>query len=115
MGKESRQETWHRLPYFLPDGKHYLYAANSARTEYSGVYIGALDSSETRRLFGSTTNAVYAPPGYLLFVRETTLMAQRFDATTLQLSGEPQSLVEQVQVNPIGSSSYSVSDDGVLV
>ena len=112
---QSRQETWHRLPYFLPDGKHYLYAANSARPEYSGVYIGALDSNETRRLFGSSTNAVYAPPGYLLFVRETTLMAQRFDATTLQLSGEPQPLVEQVQVNPIGSSSYSVSDDGVLV
>jgi serine/threonine protein kinase/Tol biopolymer transport system component len=112
---QSRQETWHRLPYFLPDGKHYLYAANSARPEYSGVYIGALDSNETKRLFGSSTNAVYAPPGYLLFVRETTLMAQQFDATTLQLSGEPQPLVEQVQVNPIGSSSYSVSDDGVLV
>jgi eukaryotic-like serine/threonine-protein kinase len=112
---QSRQETWHRLPYFLPDGKHYLYAANSARPEYSGVYIGTLDSNETRRLFGSTTNAVYAPPGYLLFVRETTLMAQRFDATTLQLSGEPQPLVEQLNVNPIGASSYSVSDDGVLV
>ena len=111
----SRQETWHRLPYFLPDGKHYLYAVNSARPEYSGVYLGTLDSNETRRLFSSTTNAVYAPPGYLLFVREATLMAQRFDATTLQLSGEPQPVVEQVQVNPIGSSSYSVSDDGVLV
>ena len=112
---QSRQEAWHRLPYFLPDGKHFLYAANSARPEDSGVYVGSLDSSETKRLFGTSTNAVYAPPGYLLFVRETTLMAQRFDATTLQLSGEPQPLVEQVNVNPIGASSYSVSDDGVLV
>ena len=78
------------MPYFLPDGKHFLYAANFARREDSGVYIGSLDSNETRRLFGSSTNGVYAPPGYLLFVRETTLMAQRFDATTLQLSGEAQ-------------------------
>jgi serine/threonine protein kinase/Tol biopolymer transport system component len=111
----SRKETWHRLPYFLPDGKHFLYATNAASREDSGVYIGSLDSNETKRLFGSSTNAVYAPPGYLLFVRETTLMAQRFDATTLQLAGEPQPLVEQVNVNPIGSNSYSVSDDGVLV
>ena len=112
---QSRQENWHRMPFFLPDGKHFLYGANAARREDSGVYIGSLDSNETRLLVGSSTNAVYASPGYLLFVRETTLMAQPFDATTLQLSGEPQPLVEQVNISPQGSSSYSVSDDGVLV
>ena len=112
---QSRQETWHRLPYFLPDGKHFLFVANSVRREESGVYIGALDSNEKRRLVISNTSAVYAPPGYLLFMRENTLMAQRFDATTLQLSGEPLPLVEQVNVNPTGFGGYSVSDDGVLV
>jgi serine/threonine protein kinase/Tol biopolymer transport system component len=112
---QSRQETWHRMPSFLPDGNHFLYVANSVRREDSAVYIGALDSKETRRLVISNTNAVYAPPGYLLFMRESTLMAQRFDATTLQLSGEPLPLVEQVNVTPIGFGSYSVSDDGVLV
>ena len=111
---QSRQETWHRMPYFLPDGKHFLYVANSARREDSGVYVRALDSNETKRLVASNTNAVYAPPGYLFFIRENTLMAQRFDATTLTLSGESQPLVEQVNVSPIGSN-YSVSDDGVLV
>jgi Tol biopolymer transport system component len=74
----SRQENWHRTPYFLPDGKHFLYAVNAARREDSGVFIGSLDSNETRLLVGSSTNPVYAPPGYLLYVRETTLMAQRF-------------------------------------
>jgi len=112
---QSRQETWHRMPYFLPDGKHFLYVANSARREDSGVYVRALDSNETKRLVASNTNAAYAPPGYLLFIRENTLMAQRFDATTLTLSGESQPLVEQVNVSPIGSGGYSVSDDGVLV
>ncbi len=112
---QARQETWHRMPSFLPDGKHFLYVAGSVRREDSGVYVGALDSNETSRLVISNTNAVYAQPGYLLFMRENTLMAQRFDVTTLQLSGEPQPLVEQVNVTPIGYGSYSVSDDGVLV
>jgi Tol biopolymer transport system component len=112
---QSRQETWHRMPYFLPDSKHFLYVANSAHREDSGVYVRALDSNETKRLVASNTNAVYAPPGYLLFMRENTLMAQPFDAATLQLSGEPQPLVEQVNVNPVGLGGYSVSDDGVLV
>ncbi len=112
---QSRQETWHRMPSFLPDGNHFLYVVNSVRREDSGVYIGALDSNETSRLVISNTNAVYAPPGYLLFMRESTLMAQRFDATTRQLSGEPLPLVEQVNVTPIGFGSFSVSDDGVLV
>jgi eukaryotic-like serine/threonine-protein kinase len=112
---QARQETWHRMPSFLPDGKHFLYVAGSVRREDSGVYIGALDSNETSRLVIANTNAVYAQPGYLLFMRETTLMAQRFDATTLQLSGEPRPLAEQVNVTPIGFGSYSVSDDGVLV
>jgi len=112
---QSHQETSHRMPSFLPDGKHFLYVANSAHREDSGVYVGLLDSNEKRRLVDSNTNAVYAPPGYLLFMRENTLMAQRFDATTLQLSGDPLPLVEQVNVSPIGFGGYSVSDDGILV
>ncbi len=112
---QSRQETWHRMPYFLPDGKHFLYVANSAHREDSGVYVRALDSNETKRLVASNTNAVYAPPGYLLFMRENTLMAQPFDAGTLQLSGEPQPLVEQVNVSPVGMGGFSVSAAGVLV
>lgn len=112
---QSRQETWHRMPSFLPDGKHFLFVTNSVRREESGVYIGALDSNEKRRLVISNSSAVYAPPGYLLFMRENTLMAQRFDVTTLQLSGDPLPLLQQVDVNPTGFGGYSVSDDGVLV
>src|SRR5215472_14152578 len=62
----------HRWPQFLPDGRHFLYLS---RQEKSGIYVGSLDSKETRRILYSQVSAMYAPPGYLLFVRESALMA----------------------------------------
>jgi hypothetical protein len=59
-----------------------------------GVYIGSLDTKKTKLLLNSEFEATYAPPGYLLFVREETLMAQPFDMKRLELTGE-RSLVAQ--------------------
>ncbi|HVS81530.1 MAG TPA: protein kinase [Pyrinomonadaceae bacterium] len=111
----SRQEVSHRFPQFLPDGKHFLYLAQGALLENTGICVGALDSKETKRLFSSRVEAVYAPPGYLLFMRERTLMARPFDSDKLQFTGEPFPLAEQVSLNTIpGFANFSVSDNGVL-
>ena len=110
---ESRRETSHRFPYFLPDGKHFLYEATAARSETNGVYVSSLDG-QTKRLLDTMTNAAYAPPGYLLFVRDLTLMAQHFDPVKLELSGEPVPVAEQMSVNLLGFAAFSVSDDGIL-
>jgi hypothetical protein len=57
----------------------------------------------------------YAPPGYLLFVRGKTLIAQGFDATRLELSGDAIPIAEQVGSNSIfGDAMFSVSENGVL-
>jgi hypothetical protein len=94
----SQYETSHRWPSFLPDGRHFLYFARG-KTEHTGVYLGSLDSKETRQLFASSVNAVYAPPGWLLFMRNETLMAQPFDANELRLTGEPSPIAERVSFN----------------
>ena len=75
-------------PHFLPDGRHFLYHGRDAERG-TGIYVGSLDSNQSRRLIASEFEGVYAPPGYLLFVREETLMAQAFDANSLELSGAP--------------------------
>ena len=112
---ESRKETTHAWPYFLPDGRHFLYLARSAQRENTGIYVAALDSSERKLLVNADSSAAYAPPGFLLFLRERTLMAQRFDANNLQLSGEAFPIAEQVGNNPAtGRSFFSVSQTGVL-
>ena len=110
-------ELWHAFPFFLPDGRHFLYAAAGDPT--SGVYVGSLDSPDRTRLLDSFANAQYAS-GFLVFPRAGTLMAQRFDATRLALSGEAMAVAEYVNFNrgvpPTGTlAAFVVSDTGVLV
>ena len=56
----------------------------------------------------------YAPPGYLLFVRDKTLVAQPFDAKALKTTGEPMPLAEQIGTDTVGLARFSVSRNGVL-
>ena len=117
---KSRQEKTHFWPWFLPDGRHFLYTVVSDKPENSGVYAGALDSSDRKRLLGDLSNAVYvvapAQGGLLLFVRDDTLMAQPFDAGALRLSAEPFPVAEQVGYGALfAEGDYAVSENGVLV
>jgi serine/threonine protein kinase/Tol biopolymer transport system component len=111
---DQASESSHRWPRFLPDGRHFLYL--SRQGDRTGIYLGSLDSKGTRRILDTAFNAVYAPPGYLLFVREGALMAQPFDPGKLELTGEPFSVAGQVGLDTRNSSSlFTVSDNGVLV
>jgi eukaryotic-like serine/threonine-protein kinase len=112
---ETRQEVSHKYPQFLPDGKHFLYLAQSTRAENSAIHVGALDSKEAKFVLNTKAKAAYMPPGYMLFLRDRTLMAQSFDASKLLLTGEPFPLAEQVGFNAVlGSAAFSVSENGTL-
>src|SRR5262245_43807075 len=60
---QSKQETEHLAPYFLPDGHHYVFLSLSDQPSNSAIYVASLDSSERTRLFASQSKAVYAAPG----------------------------------------------------
>ncbi len=112
----SRQEASHRWPHFLPDGRHFIYSVFGG-PQSQGIYLTSIDAKESRRLVEARESiAEYAEPGYLLFRRETTLVAQPFDAKKLQLSGEPIPVAEQVGFEATTLQTYfSVSQTGVLV
>jgi hypothetical protein len=110
----ERQERGHGFPQFLPDGRHFVYLALSNKQGNTGVVVGSLDSKETKFLLPSSSQAVYAAPGFLLFVRDRTLMAQRFDAGRLELSGEASPVAEQIAVNLFGDGMFTASSNGVL-
>ncbi len=109
----TRQEYNHRWPQFFPDGKHFLYLARSSDPETTGVYVRSLETEEPRQLVrGTTANADYFPP-YLLYARGETLMAQSFDASRLELTGEPLPLLEKVG-SFSGGTLFSISQTGVV-
>jgi eukaryotic-like serine/threonine-protein kinase len=90
--------TSHRWPFFLPDGKHFLYLAihhDPVKAANDTVYYASLDGTENRELLRSHSNAVYGD-GYLLFARGDELMAQRFDPGSGTLSGEVQNVAKGV-------------------
>jgi serine/threonine protein kinase len=115
----SRQELGHRWPHFLPDGRHFLFTARSSRREDEAIYIGSLDSDSRAQVATTVSSSAYAAPGYLLFVREGTLMAQPFDAARLKITGDPTPIAEKVEMQgengPTGYASFSVASSGVLV
>jgi Tol biopolymer transport system component len=104
-------ETEFAWPYFLPDGRTYLYRVRGANP---GVYLGSLDSDLRKRLVASDSNAKYAQ-GHLLFMRQTTLMAQPFDVSRLELGGDAVPIAERVSIAGMETGAFTVSDNGVLV
>ena len=114
----SRSEAGHRWPVFLPDGKHFIYlAANfSGRPGINAIFLGSLDSTEKRFLVGTSANAFYSEPGFLLYMRDKTLVAQSFDLRHFALSGEPHTLSDEVLYFPqVYRAAFSVSGPEMLV
>ncbi|HEY7187280.1 MAG TPA: hypothetical protein VH436_12075, partial [Vicinamibacterales bacterium] len=114
----------HRYPHFLPDGRHFLYLAREA-PETAGISLGSLDGAPPIRLLPDDSDGVYAarmnagsstgPPGYILFVRQTTLMALPFDPVSLTARDDVFPLAEQVYtISGTGFGQFTVSTNGTL-
>ena len=114
---DAQQEKSHRFPSFLPDGRHFLYLATptGGETDQNAVYLGSIDSMERKLALHTAYPAAYAN-GYLLYLRERTLIAQPFNPGRGELSGDGVPLAEHVQVDPVFAlSMVTVSQNGTLV
>ena len=106
----------HRWPQFLPDGQHLIFLVKSSKGEpgIEGIYVTSLDApADARRLRAALTSARYAA-GYLLYVSEGVLSAQRFDERSLNLSGASVPLHIPVSTTSTHYSAFSVADGGAL-
>ena len=117
----------HTWPQFLPDGRTFLYVVRS-RASMDAVYASFVDQPERRiKLVSTGTKALYAAayegrPGYLLWLRDRTLVTQRFDPANLKLEGDPIPLAQNVAVGggttqgiPANRAAFWVSETGLLV
>ena len=118
---EDAGDVQHSFPFFLPDGRHFLFfvvGGKAGQIAPRGVYMGSLDrSTPIRPLIEGATNSQYAN-GHLIFLRGGVLFAQPFDVERLQLHGDAQTLVAQVQMLDRSVSdvtgAFTVSQTGVL-
>lgn len=110
----ERGENSHRFPVFLPDGDRLLYFARGSG-EASTVRIGSLSGDVDRELLRANSNVDYAA-GFVLFLRQTTLMAHRFDPEKLEFAGDPVPVADPVRYIPGAMRGiFSASENGMLV
>jgi Tol biopolymer transport system component len=105
--------TGHLWPEFLPDGVGYLFHSSSSESGERALFAGALGTTERTKLLAIDSKVRYAEPGYLLFMQERAVVAQRFDPPSRALSAEPRQLVADVRRDDFGGT-FDVSNSGVL-
>jgi Tol biopolymer transport system component len=118
-------ESGHFWPRFLPDGRHYMYLANSGQAANRAIYAGSLDSppesKDRTMILAAGSNAGYsaspggAGTGHLLFHREGAVFAQPFDPKTLAVSGEETRVASDVMATANGLAAFDASESGPFI
>jgi len=107
-----------RWPWFLPDGRHFLYVEQGTAQntgDSAAIRVASLDGGrDSKTVLANDFNAIYSQ-GYLLFAHEGTLMAQAFDLKQLATSGAALPVAEKVEDVGQRRGVYSVSKNGLLV
>ncbi len=106
-------EVSHRWPQFLPDGKHFVFFGRNPQAS-DGVYLATVDTPDRTLLVASRFAGAYAPPNYLLYITDGTLMTRTLDVEHARLSGEPMPLVVDVGGSSNFYGAFSASATGVL-
>jgi eukaryotic-like serine/threonine-protein kinase len=104
---EADGETGHQFPRLLPDGRRFLFTAAGRQP---GVYLASLQDASVKQVLRSFTATAFVPPGYLLFSRQRTLMAQPFDPAAGEVRGSAVAIAD-----PVAGAAFSASDSGTLV
>jgi eukaryotic-like serine/threonine-protein kinase len=113
---QAKAEVGQRFPWFLPDGRHFLFSSLIAGSDHVDIRIGSLDSLDSKVLLEANSNAVYAA-GRLLYLQAPNLMAQPFDPKRLATTGDAVPIAGKVgRIYTTGGSVgiFSVSDNGLL-
>jgi hypothetical protein len=108
LSSDAITQLW---PTFLPDGNHFLYLDwrySSHDGHDNGVWVGSPQGEKARRLPLDSTNFHYSE-GYLLFSRDSDLVAQKFDLSHLQLRESVLPIVRSIQYYTFGRDIRSIN------
>ena len=112
--KLDKNQNSHRFPAFIPNSRQFLFFAVGSG-DVQGIYLGSLDSTDSKFLTTADTAGAYLAPGWLLFLRQGALVARRLDASAGVLMGDPILVADSVSSEPtLGTAALSVSRTGVV-
>ncbi len=115
----SKGENAHRWPYFLPDGRHFLYSAVTGACcpapQPGQIRVGSLEPSEPPVTLVEVESSAILASGYLLYVRDDTLFAQRFDPDARRLLGDPAAVADRVDWETSRYASVAAAATGTLL
>ena len=113
----ASEECTHRYPYFLPDGRHFLYLSRKAGVgpgAEPAIVLASLDATEKRTILNTASSIAYAS-GHILFARQQTLMAVQFDVERLAVVGDAFPIADDLLVDERYSLAiFSVSQNGTI-
>ncbi len=103
--------TSYRWPFFLPDGKHFLYwlqwRSSQDEDRRSGIYVASLDSDQSKLVLPGVAGNILFASGHILFVRDRNLLAQPFDTSQLQTTGPAIPITQQFEAHLLSFKSDS--------
>jgi len=108
-------ETGHGWPQILPDQEHVLFTnfRSGGPDEYQ-IETYSFSKQQRRVLFKGGSCARYVPTGHIVYGRNETLYAVKFDLERLKVTGPHVPLVPAVMTPPSWSAQFAVSNDGTL-
>jgi Tol biopolymer transport system component len=107
----NRKETVHAIPVFMPDGKRFWYVSGGGTSQ--GIYVASLSGDEPPQLViplpNLRFNMMQYMDGYLLYLNDGQLRAQKVDASNGKPQGDPIVIADELD------GGFSVSDTGLLL
>jgi serine/threonine-protein kinase len=114
----ERLEKSHRYPDMLPGGKSVLFTVGTGDIESwdeASIAVLSRETGEYRTVLEGGTNARYSRTGHVVYAREGSLLAVRFDPEALEVTGTPVRVLDGVAMDTNGQAAFSLSDDGALL
>ena len=113
----EQRETYHMWPFIIPDREAVVFVVGTDAPLTNGqLAVLDLATGDVTRLGLAGVSPHYVSTGHLVYAAEDqSVRAVPFDATSLEVTGNPVPLIEGVVVKPSGAADFSISDNGRLV
>jgi len=119
FGTFNAGATTQRWPRAIPGGKGLLYTEHSSRGSFDGanLVVAPLPSGTPRVVVRGGYYGRYVPSGHLIYMKQGTLFAVRFDLDRLEAIGQAVPALDGIATNQliVGSAQLALSSDGTLV